>query len=93
MWRLGKGHHFRAITSFKDVPSPSKFLNDGEFMTRTSAWQPVGDVQEVPEESPLSLWGMLWLVVLLAAVGVLILGLHYLATEYPLAPVVRGMLP
>ena len=59
-------------------------------MTRTSAWQPM-EVVEIVEE--FSFWGMLWLVVLLAAVGVLILGLHYLATEYPLAPVVRGMLP
>ena len=59
-------------------------------MTRTSAWQPM-EVVEIVEE--FSFWGMLWLVVLLAAVGVLILGLHYLATEYPLAPVVMGMLP
>ena len=62
-------------------------------MTRRTSRQPVKVFQVVPEESPLSFWGMLWLVICLAAVGVLILGLHYLATEYPLAPVVRGMLP
>ena len=60
-------------------------------MTRTHAWQPVEVIEVGPEESSLSFLGMLWLVVLLAAVGVLILGLHYLATEYPLAPVLKGL--